>query len=112
MGTNYYTATKKCKECGHKPEGIHLGKSSLGWTFTFQYNGGQYYKNVKEMKKWLKGKKIENEYEEIISHKDFWAMVKSKQKEKSNHAMEVFKVTASDRDFVIDGHSFTDCEFS
>ena len=28
MGTNYYTKNNRCTACGHKPEGIHLGKSS------------------------------------------------------------------------------------
>ncbi len=108
MGCNYYVKTKKCKHCGYKPEGIHLGKSSGGWTFTFQYNGGQYYKNVKEMKEWLKDKKIEDEYYEEISHKDFWKMVNDKQKELNCHA----KQCPSQSNFMVDGYSFSDCYFS
>jgi len=110
MGTNYYTQTKKCPTCGHKPEGIHLGKSSGGWTFTFQYNGGKYYKNVEEMKSWLKGKKIEDECGKNVSYKEFWEMVEEKQKDEKNwiHASRY----PSERDFLIDGYSFSDCEFS
>lgn len=109
MGTNYYVKTKKCPECGNKPEGIHLGKSSGGWQFTFQYNGGQYYKNVEQMKKWLKDKKIENEYGENVSYKKFWEMVDIKQKEeKFNHA----ESHPSDTDFVVEGYSFTNCYFN
>jgi hypothetical protein len=115
MGTNYYTKTKKCPECGHQPEGIHLGKSSGGWQFSFQYNGGQYYKNVEEMKEWLKDKAILDEYGNSISNKEFWVMVERKQKEeKLNHAKfchEKYPYTR-ETEHVIDGYSFSDCEFS
>ncbi len=103
MGTNYYILAQPCKTCGHKPRGIHLGKSSHGWQFTFQYNGGQFYKSVKEMKAWLKDKKIEDEYDCAVSHKDFWKMIKEKQKTKFQEGSH---------DLLIDGYSFMDCHFS
>lgn len=114
MGTNFYTKTDKCKTCGHKPEGIHLGKSSGGWQFSFQYNGGTYYKNVEEMREWLKDKRIEDEYGGEVSHEAFWAMVAEKQKpEFKNHALEMIKSDKSSYDEqVIDGYSFTDANFS
>lgn len=109
MGTNYYIKTKKCKECGYKPEGIHLGKSSGGWQFSFQYNGGKYYKNVTEMKEWLKDKNIEDEYGNDLNRKEFWNMVERKQKEdKLNHTTEC----PSSYNYLIDGYSFSDTEFS
>jgi len=108
MGTNYYTRKKECKECG-RYEKIHLGKSSFGWQFSFQYNGGQYYKNLKEMKEWLKGRNIWDEYSEQIMQKDFWKMIKEKQIDtNSNHASE----NPSETEKVIDGYSFSDTEFS
>lgn len=112
---NYYTATKKCPTCEHKPEGIHLGKSSMGWQFSFQYNGGQYYKNVEEMREWLKGKEIEDEYGAPVTHEDFWKMVAEKQKpEFKNHATYCKEQypSSSDTEYVIDGYSFTDANFS
>lgn len=116
MGTNYYIKTKKCPTCGHKEEGTHLGKSSMGWQFTFQANGFQHYKNVEEMKEWLKDKEIENEYGEEVSYNDFWEMVANKQKpEYKNHAEEVKKANpyyANGIEFNIDGYSFTDTSFS
>ncbi len=113
MGTNYYTKTKTCKECGHKQNGIHLGKSSAGWTFSFQYNGGRYYKNIKEMKEWLSDKEIENEYGESVSKEEFWNLVESKKNEPNNHALYMFKEYPNmDGEYIIDGHSFTDREFS
>lgn len=114
MGTNYYTKTKKCPHCGHKPEGIHLGKSSMGWQFSFQYNGGEYYKNVEQMKKWLEDKEIQNEYGEDVTHKEFWDMVANKQtSENLNHAEYCRKKYPGSisNELIIGGYSFTDCEF-
>lgn len=40
MGTNFYlhAAPSVCSACGHdsRPEPIHIGKSSVGWHFSFQ----------------------------------------------------------------------------
>ena len=117
MGTNYYTKENHCDHCGRHEE-IHLGKSSMGWQFSFQYNGGEYYKNVPEMKKWLKTKSIKNEYDEEVTYEEFWDMVKAKQIKKNlNHAEYVHADTSysssiTDREMIIDGYSFTDSEFS
>lgn len=78
MGTNFYTRINECASC-ERFEEIHLGKSSAGWQFSFQYNDGKYYKNMPQMKKWLKDKIIKNEYGEVISNEDFWKMVRTKQ---------------------------------
>jgi hypothetical protein len=114
MGTNYYTKEKKCKACGHKPDGIHLGKSSGGWQFIFQYNGGQYYKNVAEMKEWLKDKIIEDEYGQLIRHTDFWKQIENPERKKMlNHTIEMQKEgETSHAGVLIDGYSFTTGEFS
>lgn len=114
MGINYYTKEKKCEACGHEPEGIHLGKSSAGWQFSFQYNAGKFYKNVEEMKEWLKTKTIEDEYGAKVSHDSFWKMVDEKQtKEKLNHAKEMRKdYPGRSEDFIVNGYSFSDSYFS
>lgn len=116
MGTNYYTKEKKCKTCEHEPEGIHLGKSSAGWQFSFAYNSGKFYKNIEEMKEWLKTKKITNEYGDTVTHKEFWDMIESKQrKDMLNHVTECKGKYGKHYDdclHLIDGYSFTDTEFS
>ncbi len=103
MGTNYYVKTDTCPSCGHKPEGIHLGKSSHGWKFAFRLNG-EYYKNIRQLRKWLKDKKIENEYGEEVEANVFWNMVKSKQK--------ITDPSDDDISVIIDGYKFIDREFS
>lgn len=108
MGTNYYTKENECDHCGRFDE-IHLGKSSMGWQFSFQYNGGQYYKNVEEMKVWLESKTITNEYGDKVSNEQFWTMVKKKQvPTNSNHASQY---NCYDTEMVINGYSFSDGEF-
>ena len=107
MGTNYYAKIEECRECG-RHEKIHLGKSSAGWVFSFQYNGGKYYKNAPEMKEWLKDKKIRDEYNRNVEHKDFWKLVDAKQSAPNNHAEQY----PSDTEYVIDGYSFSDVDFS
>ena len=102
MGTNYYAKLNYCKECGRGDE-IHLGKSSMGWKFSFQFNGGEYYKNVSEMKEWLKGKIIENEYGEKVPYKNFWEMVKIKQKTKDPEETDAI---------IISGYKFFNRTFS
>lgn len=113
MGTNYYVKTKECPTCHHKPEEIHLGKSSAGWRFSFQYNGGRFYKTVKEMKMWLKDKEIKNEYGEDVSYKSFLQMVAQKQKHKLAHAEYVKENYPTHTDsFMIGEYSFTNADFS
>jgi len=102
MSTNYYTKVNYCDKCGRGDE-IHLGKSSGGWKFNFQYNNGMFYKNVDEMKLWLRDKKIENEYGKEVSCKDFWEMVKAKQKIKDPEETDAI---------IIDGYKFFNREFS
>lgn len=114
---NYYARgekEKKCEVCKHHPESIHLGKSSGGWQFSFQYNRGEFYKNVEEMKEWLADKEIEDEYGAPVSHDNFWEMVAEKQKpENLNHAQMMHKDYPSHTgEYIIDGYSFSDCTFS
>lgn len=114
MGTNYYVRKKKCPHCGHTPDGIHIGKSSYGWQFSFQYNGGKFYRNVTEMKRWLDSKIIVDEHGNRTSQKDFWKMVEEKQKDpkNKNHTVEVMKSHPDSAGKLIGGYSFSDVNFS
>ena len=102
MGTNYYIKPDKCKVCGRSDNYIHLGKSSYGWKFAFNLNGARFYKNVTEMKKWLRGKRIEDEYGKPITKKAFWNMIAEKQKIVDPEETDAI---------VIDGYKFYDHEF-
>lgn len=89
---------------------FHLGKSSFGWKFHFQYNGGKYYKNIKEFKNWLKDKIIYDEYDRQVSKKDFWDLVNSKQNVEQPCLSEKDEESLGKK--IIEGFIFYDCKFS
>jgi len=107
MGCNYYTRIKECKKCKRHQE-IHLGKSSAGLRFTFQYNGGFFYKNIAEMQKWLKDKPIFDEYGNKISYTEFWNLVEIKQKKGLSYSEKY----QHKNNFVVGEYSFINSEFS
>ena len=73
MGTNYYVADKSkyCEHCGRGEKTIHLGKSSAGWCFTLNVHPKRDIHNWKDILKFVKGKKIFNEYDEHITLAEF-----------------------------------------
>jgi hypothetical protein len=102
MGTNYYTITKQCDKCGRNDR-IHLGKLSAGWKFCFNLNGEKFYRNIKELKEWLKGKEIVSEYGTPIALATFLSTVETAQEIQEDIIDTVYKD--------IDGYKFLDCEF-
>ena len=108
MGTNYYAKINICPCCKKPEETAHLGKSSAGWSFALQYNGGRFYTDFEGMKDWLKGKVIEDEYGGKISKEDFIKMVESKKKIKDPNADYGSR---SENIMEIDGYKFYDWEF-
>ena len=105
MGTNYYTKIVHCHYCGNS-ETIHLGKSSAGWKFHFQWNGGKYYKTYPQMLEWLKDKEIIDEYEELCPIEEFIEMILNKQDKSNSENGE-----HGDGVYFIDGYEFFDHEF-
>lgn len=104
MGTNYYVDSEgDCPNCTrtHVCQ-VHLGKSSMGWKFCFALHK-ELYSNIEELKEWLKGREIRNEYDEPVTYKDFWAMVEAKQK---------FQDPDTSFSTYIDGYRFIEREFS
>lgn len=93
MGTNYYHRTNICAECGHYDE-RHIGKSSIGWQFSFRgYNidrddfdeeAKPIIASWQDWKEVLKEGKIFDEYGKEWSYDDFIAKVE-KTKGKQNH---------------------------
>jgi hypothetical protein len=77
MGTNYYVAKNLCECCNRYDEEYHIGKSSMGWAFTFQ---GYKYDNLTTWKLWkeyLKNQIIKDEYGDTISYEEFVEMVET-----------------------------------
>ena len=88
MGINYYLKKKKCKCCGlrDEKETIHIGKGSVGWSFSFHGIPGEIEteRDWRDLMKSSEDMEIVDEYGTVHSYKDFWDFVLSKTKLK-NH---------------------------
>ena len=77
--TDRYDEAKKMFDDNY--EKIHIGKSSFGWKFIFDYNHFKYYDlNRKSINDFLcrNDVKLYDEYGEQVSIDDFWILVDSK----------------------------------
>lgn len=88
MGMNYYVVKNKPSI----QEPIHIGKSSYGWLFCFQYQNESWrdvpvvWNTFDQVKEWLKKYTVEqtiyaivNEEDEVVSYDEFIDLVESKQ---------------------------------
>ncbi len=119
MGTNYYLERELCDKC-HNSEREHIGKASVGWTFSFQATDA-----IRSYRDWLaefeKGGRIVNEYGEEISVRAFQKMVEAKTQPwrdgspPKNHAAEFMHrgdSYAQTQFLDPEGHSFSEGDFS
>jgi hypothetical protein len=120
MGTNYYHRTNIC-ECCNRYDETHIGKSSGGWTFSFQGFKKAYEddetEEVLSYADWLNrlqsGGKIFDEYGDEVSLDEFMALVEMKKGEKRNHTIYCrTHHPGLDNWLDADGHSFSAGEFS
>jgi len=101
MGTNYDYHVDVCQHCKRSKQSFHIGKSSGGWTFTFQafHSHETPFVLVNEditdpvcsFSDWKKifnlvPGEIRDEYGEVVSVKDFVELVEFKKTAKYNHA--------------------------
>lgn len=112
MGTNYYAVRNRPTI----QEPIHIGKSSIGWRFSFQTQNETWndppvvWNTYEQVCDWLKKYTVESteyviidEYDEIINYDDFLEMVKNKQ---DNDNPDNFTYSRN-----INGYRFNDGEF-
>ena len=92
MGTNYYAVRNRPTT----DEPIHIGKSSIGWKFLFQYQDKPWneppvvWHNFDEVYEWLYKHTVQennyviiDEYDEVISFDDFVKLISFKQLERN-----------------------------
>lgn len=86
MGTNYYTIKNYC-DCCKRFDKDHIGKSSAGWTFSFQsaYNINDYDEWVENIKS---AEKIVDEYGNELTVSEMIEIVESKKNNIHNFAKE------------------------
>lgn len=86
MGTNFYripsekeisnfilgmSGIEKYNYFNNEHFKIHIGKSSMGWVFTFDHNDWKYYRDKEDLIKFLESGQIFDEYERLITFEDF-----------------------------------------
>jgi hypothetical protein len=113
MGTNYYSLVNVCEHCGREAEKIHLGKSSVGWAFSFRgYNGGEASVVIQNIDQWLevvrKHDYIVDEYGD--KHDTEWFIDVALGKGGRHHAEVCERTDPHSR--MVGKHSFTFTEFS
>lgn len=77
MGTNYYVVKDVCNCCNRYDEEYHIGKSSVGWSFSFRGYKSENLTSWNSWKDFLKDKHIKDEYGETISYDDFVTMIET-----------------------------------
>jgi hypothetical protein len=78
MGTNYYLDIDVCSKCGRPSERLHIGKSSAGWRFLFQFIEDK-ARTPLEWQSLIHNNRIMDEYGDEMSEQEFWRMVEAKQ---------------------------------
>lgn len=108
MGTNYYVdETRPCPNCDREHIcQTHIGKASGGWKFLFSSDGDFELTSFDNFRKFLEDKEIRDEYDEPVTHKEFWEIVRIKQKESNDHLAD------SQYCIVLDGYAFMKGYFS
>lgn len=92
MGTNYYLRKNLCAHCGRYDQ-LHIGKSSGGWTFSFQGFRDDYDDpKILSFADWKReiektGSVIYDEYGKAIRKQEFYALVEKKRTETENHTL-------------------------
>lgn len=85
MGTNFYTTEHPpCEHCGRGGDEIHIGKSSLGWAFTFRSYPDRDLTSCPEWYEFLKERLIIDEYGKQQIHDEFFKFIKSKKNLRKN----------------------------
>jgi hypothetical protein len=116
MGTNYYVQTDSCLQaCEHcsASERIHLGKSSIGWRFSFQAQPD--WGALNAFTEWVKlamSGVITDEGGRLHTLADLLGLIHSHKELRSHAEPDPHDRRTSDGWFISDGHEFRTRYFS
>ena len=116
MGTNYYVVPNRPSV----REPVHIGKSSIGWMFSFQSQNEKWndppivWNTYPQVVDWLRKNTVEkqdyvimDEYDEIVPFDEFIDLVQHKQNDPScRNNPDNFSYSRN-----VDGYRFSDEEF-
>ena len=112
MGTNFYWFKRKLEIDDNPCEGIHIGKNSCGWVFSFQAHPNLELESVDDYKKFLQEGYIYDEYGVLIPTDEFWEVVEaSKISDDGEHPWSFYNCPTSERDTSFDKYSYTNRGF-
>lgn len=115
MGTNYDAHLNVCQHCDRAEEVVHIGKSSVGWTFSF--HGTDHFRSWNDWKAELKRSttRIVDEYGQRHTFEEFEKLIEGKRDQPNNHAAQVASGKINDKYGAHwldeEGHSFSEGEF-
>lgn len=114
MGTNYYARVDPCQHCGRSDEQVHIGKSSVGWQFSFHAT-----ESIRSKAQWMEflqrpNIRIYDEYGEFHPFDWFKDLVEGKQTGNNwNHCTKCKEDGIADDSFLDEeGFSMSPHEFS
>ena len=95
-----------------EPKQIHLGKSSAGWKFLFQWNDGKYYKTKQELYDFIQGLDIVDEYGTSYTWEEFWNQTLDENRVYNGRIPQSVRDTQWFNEYIyIDGLEFSNAEF-
>ena len=116
MGTNYNVHTPRCPNaCEHcaATQTLHLGKSSIGWRFTFQAEPEWPREHAYNL--WLeraKSGEIRDEHGQAITLDELLTLIQAKQNDQSHTTYISPTWGRSTANFDCNGYDFCDSYFS
>lgn len=77
MGTNYYLLEDPCEHCGRTDTKLHIGKSSIGWTFGLHVDPVEGLNSLDDWKqRWNRpNARIVDEYGDILTPEDMLDLI-------------------------------------
>lgn len=91
MGTNYYLTTQACPTCGvSKHNNLHIGKSSMGWTFALHVYPDPFH-NINTIMDWVRlfacpTSIITDEYDRLIPGEEMLDIILNRHGEEVTNA--------------------------
>lgn len=121
MGTNYYWHPKpRCPTCNRCDEPVHIGKSSMGWTFSLHVGQwvdlGDEEIRISGLDDWKRlfavpGSFIEDEYKEVVSADEMLETI-TERKAREGHVLS--RQSDYDHKHTVPGpgtYDLTECDF-